>query len=81
MPILLESGRVLLSQQEADQLQPAAYSLHESGIEPPTLTAPIALVDYWSLVLRYAMLRGDLAFVEWALQRLTDESKKRGQPN
>jgi hypothetical protein len=78
---LLESGQILLDELERRELEPAARSLRDSGIDLPELAEPIALVDYWSLELRNAMLLGDLEFVEWALQRLTDESKNRGQPN
>jgi hypothetical protein len=62
-------------------LRPAALSLRESAFDVPTLTGPIALVDYWSLVLRDAMLHSDKEFVDWALQRLEQELLSRQRSN
>jgi hypothetical protein len=81
VPVLLESGQVLLSELERELLRPAALSLRESAFDVPALTGPIALADYWSLVLRDAMLQGDNNFVSWALQRLEHETLSRQRSN
>jgi len=81
MPVLLESGQVLLSELEREVLRPAALSLHQSAVHVAALAGPISLVDYWSLVLRDAMLQGDNEFVEWALQRLEQQLPSRQRSN
>ena len=81
MPVLLESGQVLLTEPERKLLRPASLSLRQSAFDVPALTGPISLADYWALVLRVAMLQGDNEFVDWALQRLERELPSRQRPN
>ena len=81
MPVLLESGQVLLSEPERKLLRPSALSLRQGAFDVPALTGPISLIDYWALVLRHAMLQGDNEFVEWALQRLEQELPSRQRSN
>jgi hypothetical protein len=81
MPVLLETGQVLLTESERALYEAAANSLRQSGLDIPPITESISLADYWSLHIRNAVLNGDRETVEWVSQRLEQEIRRREKPN
>ena len=81
MAIQLETGEVLLSVEQVQELRPAADALREHGLRSIDLTRPITFEDWFDLVVAQATLNGDDATVDSLRELLEAEIAKRKRRN